>query len=121
VAGTLILAAVPPLLADVVSDALAAENGVEVARCPADPDGLSRAVDRTGAGVVLAEGGGDGLSDPMLELMYRHPRLKLLLLSPDGRAAALWRLAPERRALAEPTPRALADAVRAATREPDGR
>jgi hypothetical protein len=121
VAGTLILAAVPPLLADVVSDALAAENGVEVARAPADPEALSRAIDRTGARVVLAESGEDGLPEPLLELMYRHPRLRLLLVSPDGRAAALWRLAPQRRVLAEPTPRALAEAVRAATRDPGGR
>jgi DNA-binding NarL/FixJ family response regulator len=115
VPGTLILAAVPPLLADVVRDALAAERGMEVARAPADPGELSRRIDETGARLVLAEARGAGLPDTLLELMYRHPRVKLLLLSDDGRAAALYRLAPERRPLAEATPRALAEAVRAAT------
>jgi DNA-binding NarL/FixJ family response regulator len=111
----LLLAAVPPLLADIVRDALAGEPGVDtVAEAPEDPRQLAETIVRTRADVVLAESHGAGLPDHLLELMYRHPRLKLLLLSPDGRLAALWRLAPERRELAETSPRALAEAVRAA-------
>jgi hypothetical protein len=119
VAGTrLLLARVPPLLADIVRDALAGEAEVERVD-PADGglDRLSERVARTGAQVVLAEGGEARIPNDLLELMYRHPRLKLLLLGADGRTAALWRLVPERHALAGATPRALAEAVRAATEE----
>lgn len=116
VAGTrLILARVPPLLADIVRDALAGEAEVERVD-PADGlDRLSERVARTGAGVVLAEGGEAQIPHDLLELMYRHPRLKLLLLGADGRTAALWRLVPTRLALDGATPHALAEAVRAAT------
>jgi hypothetical protein len=116
VAGTrLLLARVPPLLADIVRDALADETGVEsVDTASGDLEALSASVARTGAQVVLAEGGEARIPDDLLELMYRHPRLKLLLVAPDGRTAALWRLVPERRALAAAVPRALAEAVRAA-------
>lgn len=110
----LLLAAVPPLLAAIVRESLAGEPEVEVADAPGDPAGLSERIAATGARVVLAEASGAGLSDSLLELMYRHPRIRLLLVSPDGRAAAVYHLAPERRTLAATGPRALADAVRAA-------
>ncbi|MFL5383913.1 MAG: hypothetical protein ACJ8GN_15435 [Longimicrobiaceae bacterium] len=116
VAGTrLLLARVPPLLADIVRDALAGEAEVERVDPAGGLDRLSERVARTGAQVLLAEGGEAPIPNDLLELMYRHPRLKLLLLSADGRTAALWRLVPDRHALAAATPRALAEAVRAAT------
>ncbi|HEX8695878.1 MAG TPA: hypothetical protein VF746_25910 [Longimicrobium sp.] len=111
----LLLAAVPPLLADIVRDALAEEPGVEVVGSAAGD--LFDAVAASGAHVVLAENGGGGLSDLHLRLMYRYPRLKLLTVSPDGRRVALWRLVPERRVLSDPTPRGLAEAVRRAAEE----
>jgi hypothetical protein len=64
--------------------------------------------------VVLAETDGAALTDRYLDLMYRYPRLRLLLVSPDARIAALYRLVPEGQVLAEPSPRGLAEAVRAA-------
>jgi hypothetical protein len=108
----LLIAAVPPLLGDIVRDALADEPGVEVVGT-ADDEDLSRSVDACAADVVLAEENGAALPDPYLRLMYRHPRLRILTVSPDGRQASLWRLAPERRALADVSPRGLADALRA--------
>lgn len=116
---TRLLLAVPPLLADIVRDALAAEPGVEVMPAgPADPDLLAERLASTPAEVVLAESGGAALTERHLELMYRHPRLTLLLVSPDGGTAATYRLAPERRVLARPTPGGLVQAVLAATRAP---
>jgi hypothetical protein len=112
----LLLAAVPPLLADIVRDALAAEPGVEVMPAgPADLDLLAERLDRTPADVVLAESAGAALTDGHTELMYRHPRLTLLLVAPDGGTAATYRLTPERRVLEGPTPRGLVQAVLAAT------
>ena len=115
----LLLAAVPPLLADIVRDALAAEPGVEVMPAgPAELDLLADRLARTPADVVLAESTGAALTDGHLELMFRHPRLTLLLVSPEGGLAATYRLAPERRVLARPSPGGLAQAVVAATRLP---
>jgi hypothetical protein len=116
---TRLLLAVPPLLADIVRDALAAEPGVEVMPAgPADPDLLAERLANTPAEVVLAESGGAALTERHLELMYLHPRLTLLLVSPDGGTAATYRLVPERRVLSRPTPSGLVQAVLAATRTP---
>jgi hypothetical protein len=111
----LLIAAVPPLLGDIVRDALADEPGVEVVGKTGDDD-LSRSVDACAADVVLAEENGAALPDPYLRLMYLHPRLRILTVSPDGRHASLWHLAPERRALADVSPRGLAAALRATAR-----
>jgi hypothetical protein len=113
----LLLAAVAPLLADIVRDALAAEPGVEVMPAgPADLDLLAERLARTPAEVVLAESRDAALTEGHLELMYRHPRLTLLLVAHDGATAATYRLAPERRVLSRPTPGGVVEAVLAATR-----
>jgi hypothetical protein len=83
---------------------------------PADLDLLAERLARTPAEVVLAESGGAALTDRHLELMYLHPRVTLLLVSPDGGTAATYRLAPERRVVPGPTPGGLVQAVLAATR-----
>ena len=101
------------MLRDVIGDALAEESEVEVVAA-ADGEGLDASVARLRADVVLVESGGAEIPDPYLRLMYRHPYLKLLTLSPDGRRAALYRLVPERRAVARVTPGGLAEAIRAA-------
>jgi hypothetical protein len=108
-----LLAAVPPLLGDIVRDALAGEPGVTVVNGGTGDD-LEGAVAATRADLVLAESEGTGLSDRYLRLMHEHPRLCLLVVSPDGRSAALWRMVPQRRALEEVSPRSLVEAVRAA-------
>lgn len=112
----LLIASVPPLLGDIVRDALESEPGVEVVGSGGNMDDLDATVDACAADVVLAEEPGPALSDPYLRLMYLHPRLRLLTVSPDGRRASIWRLAPERRVLADVTPRGLADALRATAR-----
>ncbi|HEX8391843.1 MAG TPA: hypothetical protein VF665_05725 [Longimicrobium sp.] len=108
-----LLVAVPPLLGDIVRDALAAEPGVTVVNGGSAGE-LEDDVAAARADVLLAEDAGTELPDRYLRLMYRQPRLRLLLVSPDGRNAALWRMEPRRRALREVSPRALVDAVRAA-------
>lgn len=112
----LLIAAVPPLLGDIVRDALEGEPGVEVVGRNTEPAELDASVNACRADVVLAEERGPALPDPYLDLMYLHPRLRLLTVSPDGRRASLWRLAPERRVLADVSPRGLAEALRATAR-----
>jgi len=89
-----------------------------VGTASAASDALDRAVDTCGADVVLAEAKGPGLPDNYRALMYRHPRLRLVLVTPDGRSASLYRLVPERHMLAVVSPRTLAEAVRDAATLP---
>jgi hypothetical protein len=83
-----------------------------VGTAPADAGALDLAVGARRADVVLAEARGPGLPAGYLELMYRHPRLGLVLVAPDGRGASLYRMVPERRLLADVSPRTLAEALR---------
>lgn len=109
----ILLASLPPLLRDILGDALAGTAEVElVASGEGEP--LEQSVDRLGADVVLVEAEREDVLDPYLSLMYRHPHLKLLALSSDGRRAAMYRLVPDRRVLAEVTPGGIAAAIRAA-------
>jgi hypothetical protein len=111
----LLIAALPPLLGDIVRDAVAGAGDVEVVGRSAD-DGLFAAVDATGPHVVVAEDRGPALPDLYLRLMLSHPFLQLLTVSADGRHAALWRMAPERRVLADVSPGGLAGALHDAAR-----
>ncbi len=111
----LLLAAVPPILSDIIRDALADVHGVEVVRETAGED-LAESVARSRADVLVTEDAGQELSDRHLGLMYRHPRLKLLTISPDGRRAALYRLMPRRRLLVDVSPDGLVAAIRGAAR-----
>jgi DNA-binding NarL/FixJ family response regulator len=112
----LLLAAVPPILSDIIRDALADVHGVEVVRETAGEEDLAESVARSRADVLVTEDAGQELSDRHLGLMYRHPRLKLLTISPDGRRAALYRLMPRRRLLVDVSPDGLVAAIRGAVR-----
>lgn len=114
----LLIADLPPLLGDIVRDALAGEGEVDVVG--RGGESLDAAVDATAPDVVLAQDHGPQLPDPYLRLMLTHPTLQLLTVSADGRHAALWRLAPERRPLADVSPRGLAGALRDAARRRAG-
>lgn len=109
-----LIASLPPLLADIVRDALADDEEVDVL---GGDEGLERAVEERRPHVLISAEPGARLTEPLLALMYRHPMLRVLLITAEGRSAALYRLVPERRVLADPTPRSLAEAVRAAGRE----
>lgn len=103
------------MLRDVIADALSEVDEVEVL-AGEEGESLEQSVDRLRARVVLVESRGAELTEPYLRLMYRHPRLKLLALSSDGRRAALYRLAPRRRFIGKVSPRGLAEAIRATAR-----
>jgi DNA-binding NarL/FixJ family response regulator len=111
-AARVFLAELPPLLAGIVRSTLAATPGLEVVG-----EGGADAAAAAGSDVVLAEAPGAGLTDSLHRLLYRHSRMKVLTISPDGRRAALWRLVPDRRALAEVSPGSLVEALRAAAAE----
>jgi DNA-binding NarL/FixJ family response regulator len=114
----LLIASMPPLLADVVRAVLAGEAGVEVVGelegvHGDDAADLAVTVAARGADVVVTGADGAALSEPFRRLMYRCPGVPVLSLSPDGRTAAVWRLVPEGRMLAEVSGTGLADALRA--------
>ncbi len=104
----------PRLLHDVVLQLLAGDPEVEVVE---DGSGgsLAAAVARSGAQVVVQAGSGE-LPPEGRGALYAYPRLRLVLVRPDGRAAVVWRLSPTRVDVADVSPAELLDAVRATGR-----
>jgi len=74
------------------------------------PDALRRA----GADVVISAGYHD--SAAVSRLLCELPRLKVLVVSADGRETALHELRPNRMELGEVSPQTIVDAIRGACR-----
>lgn len=109
-----LLTSMPRMLHDLVVHLLASAPEVEVVEGGGDGS-LEAEVSRTGAEAVLVAGGGE-LTGAGLLALYTHPRLRLVVIRPDGRAAAVWRLCPTRMDVSDIGPAELLDAVRAVGR-----
>jgi len=109
-----LLTSMPRMLRDIVIHLLASDPEVEVVEGESGPS-LETAVARSGASVVLLSGTGE-LSPAGMLALYTYPRLRLVVVRPDGRAAAIWRLRPMRVDVADVSPAELLDAVRSVGR-----
>jgi hypothetical protein len=105
-----LLIALPEMLSEIVREILSHEPGIAIAAEVAD---VSAAEVRP-ADVAIVGSDGEELPDPWEELLFEHPRMKVLTVSSDGRTTFLFELRPHREALGEVSPATLIDAVRAA-------
>lgn len=106
-----VIANMPRLLHDIVHSVLSAESDIEIAEASVSPKDI-QAPDmlRNTDVVIVAE---PALSNADYEwVLYQHPRLRVVAIAGDGRAAALYELRPSRVALGDLSPRTLVDAVR---------
>ena len=106
-----LVTSMPRMLRDIVLHLLAPDPEVEVVES-GGAGSLETEVSRSGADAVLVAGAGE-LTPAGLQALYSHPRLRLVVVRPDGRAAAVWRLCPSRVDVADVSPAELLDAVRA--------
>jgi DNA-binding NarL/FixJ family response regulator len=113
-----LFAAMPAMLRDVVAHGLASQPDVEVAAYVARGDGLAEALRRTGAGAVVTCTGDGRLPDSYRSLMYSFPRLKVVVLTDDGRTASLYRLVISQMLWTEISPQDVLAAIR--HRDDDG-
>ena len=102
------------MLREIIERAVAGQPDMEIVddlRADAlAPEGLRRA----GADVVISAGEHD--SAAVNRLLCELPRLKVLVVSADGRETALHELRPTRTALGEVSPQTIVDAIRGARR-----
>jgi chemotaxis response regulator CheB len=104
---------VPPLLSDVIVQALTAEPGI--ARVEAAPGGAD-ADPVVPEDVTLVILGAELSTDERVAaLLARRPRAAVMLIEGDGARASLVELWPERRDLGELSPEGLRAAARATT------
>jgi hypothetical protein len=99
----------PPLQADIIRTALAAEPAVELVGEVSAP-AAAEAVAATGAEVAIL-GDGEALSVTAFDLLAAHPRLKVLGMTGSGREAVLYECRPVMTRLGEASPRVLLDAI----------
>jgi hypothetical protein len=106
-----VLAEMPRMLKDIVRTVLDAEPHVELVSTSVTPRELicDRALERADV-VILAEE--EPMRDDYAELLYAHPRLRLVTIGDHGISAFLYELRPHRIPLGELSPEALRNAVR---------
>ena len=106
----------PRLLRDIVNAILTREPDIHVA-ARGDDAALAEVGDSDALGnadvAIVAES--EMASVDYEALLYAHPRLRLVAIAGDGRAAVVYELHPTRVALGEFSPQVLVDAIRSKT------
>lgn len=113
-----VLGTMPPLLGDIVRETLINQTDLEVLAEVGTRGEIDSAVTSTRADVaILGIGPSDWSSlDTLLrELLASHPTLRVIALASDGRSGYVYRLEPRTVAIADVSPTALVQAIRAAT------
>lgn len=109
----IVLVDLPRMLREIIADAVVREPDMSLAGHVADGDDLLATIDETDADVVIV--GAEGFpAREVRRLLGVRPTLKVLLVTGDGREAALYELRPHEEPLGELSPRTLVAAIRTA-------
>jgi hypothetical protein len=111
------LAELPAMLHDIVQTVLAAQPDVELVPLDGQLTSLALSADMLDIDVVIFAHPQAATRD-YSAMLYAHPRLRLIAISIDGRAAAVYELQPQRIPLGELSPETLIQAVRASAQIP---
>lgn len=102
------------MLRDIVERAVGTRPDMEIVERVGARDALAAAVDRTPVDVAVVYLT-DTVELPSYDAMlFDHPRIRLLALTDDGRAAAVYALRPHLDPVRVVSPNGLVDAIRAA-------
>jgi len=111
-----VLGTMPPLLGDIVRETLIHQTDLEVLAEVGTRGEIDFAVTSTRAHVaILGISPGDwGTLDVLLrQLLKSHPQLRVIALASDGRSGYVYQLEPRTVAIADVSPAALVNAIRA--------
>ena len=107
-----LIAAMPPILRQIVKDVIRADGRYEIVEC-ADPRAdLDEEVSRRNVDAVILRLTAPGSLMAWSALLRAHPHLKLLVLSRDGRTAFVHRVNADRTMLPDVSPQELVHALR---------
>jgi chemotaxis response regulator CheB len=87
-----LMAAMPGMLHDIIQDALAEQPALQIVAKLEPGDDLDAAVERHEVDIVAMSAVPSKQNAISEQMLFDHPRVRLLMLSPDGRAASLCRL-----------------------------
>jgi DNA-binding NarL/FixJ family response regulator len=108
----LLLIDMSPMLREIMRGIVAGRSGITVAAEYPKVGSLLDVVDEHQADVVLFGDDSPGLSSECRELLETRPRVKLMLVSAEGRRTTLHELRPYREPLGEVSPDELVDVIR---------
>jgi DNA-binding NarL/FixJ family response regulator len=106
-----LLAKMPALMLDIIHHVIAAEPDMAVIGVVDDVD-LPAAVGRTRADVVVVGHDAQAERDSYLQLLLRHPHVKVLAIADNGKSGSLYELQPRRVSLGKISARTLTQAIR---------
>jgi DNA-binding NarL/FixJ family response regulator len=110
----------PAMLRDVLAHGLASQPDIAVAADVARTEHVADAVRRSGASAVVTCSNDGRLPDGCRRLLDAFPRLRIIVLTTDGRAAALYRLVLHRTCWTDIAPEDVLTALRHRDADPDG-
>jgi DNA-binding NarL/FixJ family response regulator len=107
----ILLAGMPRMLLDMITDIVALHPELMIAGETQDMADIRAAVRKTRADVVILNEPAIGPPADHQELLYSRPRLGVLSIASDGRQFSLHELRPVRTALGEVSPESLVQAI----------
>jgi hypothetical protein len=107
----ILLAGMPRMLLDMITDIVALHAGMVIAGTMPDTADIVAAVKKTGADVVIVTEPAITPSQNYEEFLYSRPHLGVLSITSDGRQFFLHKLRPVRIALGEVSPESLVRAI----------
>lgn len=114
----IVLLDMPPLLLEMLRDAVAPQGDMEIVGAVADEPNLGTFLENAGADVVVVKRDGALKRSTVHELLYQRPRLRIFEIVDRGRRGFLHELRPRRMALGEISPQRLIDAIRGTGKGP---
>lgn len=110
----IVLATLPPMLADIVRQLLTGHADLEVIAQVASAGELHDVLRRAGPEVVVA-GAMSAEGRAPLELLREHPGLRLIVIEDGARVAKVYELRPHETAIADVSPSDLLHVIRSTT------
>ena len=110
----ILVADLPRILQEIVTNVLRSQEDMEIVGLNGGSEGLTSAVSRYAADVLIIPWEEEKLAAVGVELLLEHPALEILAVGPDGRRSFLYRLRPEKVPLGEVSPQLLVEAIRSA-------
>jgi hypothetical protein len=108
----ILLAALPQMLADIVSEVVAHEPDMQVVGAVDDSSEIADAALAVDADFLVVGVTGGALPDACEALLELNPAARVLAVARDGRQSFLYRLEPRARPLGELDPGVLVSAIR---------
>jgi hypothetical protein len=114
----LLVEEMPRMLRDIIEDAVGTRTDMAIVARVARTHELRAAVDRTAVDIVILHVAEEGELESFDDMLFAHPRIRLLALTGDARAASIYALRPHMDPMRVVSPQGIVEAIRSAVPVP---